>query len=177
MGRFECGASLCARFVEGICSFDKDLVDMFRKQDVFKSTLDPRLTTVFNYFRAFIIKDGDCNVSLETVRSMFENKNESLRQGEELFAPVIANTKRLADSAVVVHESEEFKVYLAHHENPAEAIDLMLYQGFIDERMCDKKVLWLTSSDAQRSNGLYNLGIRRAGSGIHVGKLCAAMKA
>lgn len=77
----ECGVSLAARMVEGLRRFNPDVIAMLHKMDVFKHPLPAHLVEDINPFRAFMIQNGERNVTIDLVASMFEQYEKACRPG------------------------------------------------------------------------------------------------
>merc|ERR1712130_605099 len=174
----ECAATLVLRLVKPLnLSFDTDLVHMFHKMDVFEHTLPPHLQEDFPKFKAFLTQRGERNVQLDLVKQMFENPASCLLRGQELAAQLQQCTDELASALSVVAEKEgQWRVLLAQQSVDCRPVDFGRYQKFIDEHKTGVPTLVITYDTKALPNGLYNLGLRRAGAELDVAVIAAKLK-
>jgi len=174
----ECAATLVQRLVKPLnLNFDVDLIHMFHKMDVFEHTLPPHLEEHFPNFKAFLTQRGERNVQLDLVKEMFENREVCLSRGQELAARVQQRTDELASALTVVAEKEgEWRVLLAEQLADCRPVDFGRYQERIDAHKTGIPTLVITYDTKALPNGLYNLGLRRAGSELDVSVIAAKLK-
>jgi hypothetical protein len=176
LGGKECGASLVAKMVQDVVTFEPKIVTMLHKMDVFAHTLPDELKTDYDFFRSFMIQNGERNVTIGLVTQMFANYEESLRRGREMFDAILARTDALALSAECVIDDADFRMYLVEQPAGCGPIDFPRYQQKIDELRSDIPTLFVTRTLTPLPTGMYNLGLRRAGSGVDISKVAAGLK-
>jgi len=128
-------------------------------------------------FKAFLTQRGERNVQLDLVKEMFENREACLSRGQELAAQVQQRTDELASALTVVAEKEgEWRVLLAQQLADCRPVDFGRYQERIDAHKTGIPTLVITYDTKALPNGLYNLGLRRAGSELDVSVIAAKLK-
>jgi len=174
----ECAATLALKLAKPLnLSFDADTVHMFHKMDVFEHNLPPHLADQFPNFKAFITQRGERNVQLDLVKQMFEDRESCLSQGQELAAQVQQCTEELASGLAVVAEKEgTWRVMLAEQAEHCRPIDFGQYQQQIDAHKSGVPTLVVTLDTRPLPNGLFNLGLRRAGPELDVSIVAAKLK-
>jgi len=174
----ECAASLVRELTAPFLKFNDDAVQMFHKMDVFQHELPPRLENDFVNFKAFITQNGERNVSVDLVRQMFEDPVACLSKGKELTAKTKRLTEELSRGITVMAEKDGcWRVLWVQQPAHCRPIDLTLYQDLIDRHQNGTPTLVLTQDSKPLPTGLFNLGLRRAGSEIDVSKVAIKLKA
>merc|ERR1719230_342995 len=162
--------------VQEFMSFEPRVVTMLHKMDVWAYALPEELQVDYDSFRSFMIQNGERNVTLDLVTQVFTNYEESLRVGRGLFEKILARTDSLASSAECVIDEADFRMFLVEQPSDCGPIDHTRYQQKIDELKGDTPTLFVTRAHAPLPTGMYNLGLRRAGSGVDVSKIAAALQ-
>jgi len=174
----ECGCSLVLKLLPEDMPIDRKVIAFLHKMDVFKFELPAELKTTQEYdlFRAFMIQNGERNVTVDLVEKMFTEYEESIRRGRELFDVTLARTDALARSAECIVDEPDFRLFIV--EQPADhgPIDLPRYQEVIDEIKNDTPTLVVTRTHSPTPAGVYNLGIRRAGAQPDISKIAGSLK-
>jgi len=174
-----CGASLVHRMVmesiEGL-HFDMDVIHMVHKMDVFQHPMPSHLDADFLSFKSFLVRDGERNVSLESVGDMFTDKVGSLAIGKQLSKPILDRTRQLFESAVVLVETSSFRILLCVQAPECRPIDFHSYQELIDSKIDGKRTLFLTQDMLPNSHGIYNVGLRRSGDNLNVTTVAMSLK-
>jgi len=174
-----CGASLVHRMVmsnDRELHFDADVIQMIHKMDVFQHKMPVHLDAQFLSFKSFLIQDGERNVSFGLVERMFNDKDGSMAIGRELSKPILDCTTRLFESAAVLVETAGFRMVWCNQSADCRPIDFFLYQELIDTMIDGKPTLFLTQDEVPNAKGIFNLGLRRAGSTLDVSKVAAFLK-
>jgi len=174
----ECAATLVLKLVKPLnLSFDADTVHMFHKMDVFEHDLPPHLADQFPNFKAFITQSGERNVQLDLVKQMFEDRESCLSRGQEFAVQVRRCTEELASRLVVVAEKVgAWRIMLTEQATVCRPIDFGQYQQQIDAHKTGVPTLVITLDAKALPNGLFNLGLRRAGSELDVSAVTAKLK-
>jgi len=154
--------------VHTVCPFNRDVVSMVHKMDVFAHELPKHLETGFAGFRAYVTQKGERNVEMDLVENMFKNPEQCIADGQARAALMRANTDALAAGIEVIAETAEWCVLCVTQSPTCRPIDLMHYQRKLDEKITGKPTLILTRDVNPLPNGLYNLGLRRAGDNLNI---------
>jgi hypothetical protein len=162
--------------VQEVVQFDQKVTAMLHKIDVFSHTLPEDMKTEYDFFRSFMIQNGERSVTIDLVAEMFSSTEESLRLGQGLFDAILARTDDLATSAECVTDDDDLRMFIVEQPSESGPIDLPRYQQKIDELTNDTPTLFLTRTHAPLPTGMYNLGLRRAGAGVDISKVAAALK-
>ena len=172
----KCAASMVSEMTRGICDFDRDVVSMVHKMDVFAFELPRRLEDDFLGFKSYLVQRGERNVQMDLVEEMFANRARCIGEGRELQAAMLTRTDELAGSLETVAETQGWRVMLATQAAHCRPVDFMHYQKRIDEHIVDKRTLVLTRDPIPLPSGLFNIGLRRAGGNIDISVIAAKFK-
>lgn len=136
--------------------------------DVFGHDLPKHLEEKFVGFKAFLIQNGERNIDIKLVEEMFRNSEKCIADGQERAAFMINNTNILATSQETVVEMADWRILYVAQPIACRPVDLMHYQRKIDEKIDDKRTLVLTQDESPLPNGLFNIGLRRAGENLNI---------
>jgi len=173
-----CGASLVHQLVTatvGGLDLDADVIEMIHKMDAFHHQMPAHLDAQFLSFKSFLIQDGERNVSFGLVESMLKDKEGCMAFGRELSEPILRITTQLFESAVVL-EKENFRILMCQQSSVCRPIDFFSYQELIDTKIDGKPTLFLTQDEVRNAEGIFNLGLRRAGGNLDVSKVASFLK-
>merc|ERR1719277_1029120 len=113
---------------------------------------------------------------MQLVESMFTDPRKCIAEGRERAAVVQANTETLAAGFELIAEEEEWRILSVTQTSDCRPIDNMHYQKKIDERINGKPTLVITHDVNPLPNGLYNLGLRRAGANLNISTVALEFK-
>jgi len=162
--------------VEGICHFDRDVVHLLHKMDVFDHELPLELKDDLMGFKAFLTQNGERNVSLELVSAMFKDRKTCIAHGQILADAMSKRTDGLADSLTCIADTEKWCVLFTLQGTECRPVDLMYYQKRIDGHIDGRPTLVITQDEQPLSSGLYNLGLRRAGDNLDISQVAGKLK-
>ena len=96
---------------------------------------------------------------------------EALVEGSKLYKPMAAYTRALFEQRELLSDTSPMvSVYAVDMGNtPAKAMDFKLYQALIDGLATDKAVVFATLNREKLSGGVWNVGLRRAGTHLDMG--------
>lgn len=164
---------------------DRDALEFHWKLDVFKHDLPKDLEPQFNAFKGWINQKGARNCDLSLVEQFAKDKEGCLKRGDELYEPTRVNTRKTAAAQKLIHSEPGLKVYAvdvdeakAKGKVTGEAIDPMVYQDEIDKlKEPGVAVAFITiERNVNPKTGAWNLGLRRAGELVDMGKVATALK-
>jgi len=192
--------------VPGGYQMDDEAIEMFWKLDVFFHQHPPEkakeIEAKFDAFKGWINQNGMREVEMRLVETfMTEGEREKcFAKGEELYEPVRANTRKMATSATlvtneVVDGRYTLKVYVVDIDklkregkkgatkddkeiDPEVPLDPTVYQAEIDKLIEDKvSIAFITiERSVNPKTGAWNLGLRRAGPFVDMGKVATVLK-
>ena len=163
----ECGATLAAKFCKSQL-VPTDIMHLFHKLDVFSHPIPENVAEKFDAFKGFITQLGLGKCTIELVKEFLADVGAALVIGMEFHAKARQHTIRVFEGRRLVIELDVVSVWAVRLENP-DSLDLPLYQSLIDQLTTSKVVVFVTCFSEKQANGLWSLGLRRAGDGVDVG--------
>jgi hypothetical protein len=169
----ECGASLVSKFCGGASPLVEPwIIHLFHRLDVFQHQLPEELVKHFNDFKGFITQRGLGRCTVDLVEEMLADVDKALAEGKELYPKLFARTHTVFETRKLAVDSALVSVWVVElTSEQAVFMDLEIYQELINQLACSKALVFATLNRTPQENGLWTVGLRRAGECVDVGTL------
>ena len=136
--------------------------------DVFAVDIPPHLEDDFVGLMAYMTQLEERNVSIDIMKSAFEDRIKCITICLERSNLLITNTESLIRTFEVVLNESTWRLIFASEAATCRPVGLMHFQKLIDRYIDGKPTLVLTRDVIPFPNGVYNLGLCRAVDNLNI---------
>lgn len=177
----ECGVSLVQRYVGEVYCLPDPVLQMAWKLDVFGHVLPVECEPFWDGFRGWVKMDGERKTSVNLMEKLVDDFDLSIAAGKKYFDEVIDDTHRIfSENQIMMYEVADFRLVFVNvpSDDQSKPMDFPTYQVLIDEQLSEphRTTIVATINRVILGKKCWNLGLRRAGVSVDVGKLATALR-
>jgi len=177
----ECGVSLVKKYVGEVYCLPDPVLQMAWKLDVFGHVLPAEYEPFWDGFRGWVKMDGERKTSVNLMEKLMDDFDLSIAAGKKYFDEVIEDTSRIfSENQLTMHDVADFRVVFVNvpNDDQTKPMDFPTYQALIDEQLSEPHRTTIVATINRQVLGKksWNLGLRRAGVNVDVGKLATALR-